>query len=161
MYKHRHTTVNIILPFCNESSSSHLGQPIVVRSTGPVFRIIFVCQREYGDLVSFAVQFLYECIIAVLVWHEESSFDGTTVGVHSVWQRVIENFFVQIHVVNIYSTVECNSDQLRYLYYKLQLCQTFIKIQFVILNLVVYFVSVCFSNYNLYLIHNDIKSIHA
>jgi len=74
-----------------------------------------VCQREYGDLMAFAVQFLYECIIAVLVRHEERSFDGTTVGVHSVWQRVVENLFVQIHVVDVHGTVKCNSDQLRYL----------------------------------------------
>lgn len=103
------------IPFCDEPSSGHLGQPVVVWSACPVFRVVLVCQREHGYFVTFAMQFLHKSVIGVLVRHEERSFDRATVWIHTVGQRVVEYLLVQIHVVHVDGSVERDGDQLWYL----------------------------------------------
>lgn len=96
-------------PLNDQSGASHFSEPIVVGSLGPVVRVIFVSKREDRDLMTFPVQILYGGVVGVLVRNEEGTPDLTTVGVLSL---AVEDFFVEVDVVDVHSTVEGDGDHL-------------------------------------------------
>lgn len=96
----------------DQPGAGHLRQPIVVSALAPILRILFVGQREHGDLVAAPVQILNRRVIGVLVRDEESTADLATVGILSL---TVEDLLVQVDVVDVHGTVERDRDHLRHL----------------------------------------------
>lgn len=67
-------------------------------------------EGEYGDLMTTSMQVLYASVIGVLVTGEERTTDLATVGVCTL---TVEDFVVQVNVVNINGTVKGDGDHLR------------------------------------------------
>lgn len=78
----------------------------------PVVGVFLGSQREYSDFMSLSMQVLDCGIIGVLVRDEEGTLDLTTVGVGAL---AIEDFFVQIDIVDVDGTIEGDGDHLRYI----------------------------------------------
>lgn len=96
----------------DQPGTGHLGQPVVVRSLAPVLRILFVCQREHGDLVAASVKILHGRIISVLVRDEEGTADLAAVRILTL---PVEDLLVQVDVVDVHGAVERDRDHLRHL----------------------------------------------
>lgn len=103
------TISDVCEAFDNESGSSHLRQPVVVGSLGPILRVVFVGQREYCDLVTTAVKILDGRVIGVFVGNEECSSDLAAVRILTL---PVEDFFVQVDVVYVHGSVEGDGDHL-------------------------------------------------
>lgn len=95
--------------FDDQTRSCHLGQPIVVAALRPVLRVVFVGEREDGNFVSAPVQILNRRIIGVFVRNEVGAPNLAAVRVDAL---PVEDVFVQIDVVYVYSSVEGNGDHL-------------------------------------------------
>lgn len=96
----------------DQTGASHLGQPVVVGSMRPVFRLVLVGQREDADLVTATVEVLHGRVVGVLVRHEEGSADLAAVGVLAL---TVEDVLVQVDVVDVDGAVEGDGDHLRHL----------------------------------------------
>lgn len=103
---------NVGKAFDNQTGASHLCQPVVVGSLRPVFRVVFVGQREDGDFMSASVQVLHGRVICVLVRDEESSPDLAAVGILPL---AVEEVFVQVDVVDVNGPVKRDRNHLGHL----------------------------------------------
>ena len=96
----------------DQSGAGHLGQPIVVRSLRPVFRVVPVSHGENPDLVSPAVELLNRGVIRVFVRNVERSLQRASVGILPL---PVENGPVQVDVVAVDGAVEGDGDHLGHL----------------------------------------------
>lgn len=106
------TVGDVCETFYDESSSSHLCQPVVVGSLSPVLWVVFVGQREHRDFVTTTVKVLNGGVICVFVRDEESASDLASVRVLTL---AIEDLFVQVDVIYVHGSVESDRDHLGYL----------------------------------------------
>lgn len=97
--------------FDYETRSGHLGQPVIVSALAPIVGILFVGEREHGDLVAPSVQVLHGGIVGVFVRDEECAADLAPVRIDT---GAAENVLVQIDVVDVHGTVEGDGYHLGY-----------------------------------------------
>ena len=93
----------------NEPGTSHLSQPVIIRSLSPVLGIITVGNGEDTNLMALSVKLLNGGVVGVLVRDIERSLQAAAVGVLSL---SIEDGPVQVDVISVHGTVEGDGDHL-------------------------------------------------
>ncbi len=96
--------------FHNEPVSGHFGQPVIVRSIGPVFGLVAIGNGEDSDLVASTVKLLHGRVVGVLVRNVVGSLERAAVR---ILPFAVEDLLEQVNVVRVDSTVESDGDHLR------------------------------------------------
>ena len=68
-------------PLNDQPGTSHFSKPVIVRTFGPVLRVILVGDGEDSDLMTSAVKFLNSGVIGVLVGNVEGSLKAASVRI--------------------------------------------------------------------------------
>lgn len=96
-------------PLDDQTITGHFGQPVVVGTLGPVFRVVPVGNGKDTNFMASAVKLLNSGIIGVFVRNVEGSFEATAIG---ILPFAIENLLEKVNVIRVDGTVEGNGDHL-------------------------------------------------
>ena len=98
--------------FDDQSSSRHLGEPVIIGTLSPVLGVIPIRNREDADLVTSPVKLLNGRVVGVLVRDVERALQAAAVRVLPL---SVENGSVEIDVVAVDGAIERDGDHLRHL----------------------------------------------